>query len=206
MSMIMDVVVPEGIGVGGVVQFEDEHGNMLEAVVPEGVGEGDCFQVEVDDQGKVHPHVRLVLSMEERAAERGGIMDLFVAWFERESVGDQVDSFMVTNAPQMRSAGKIDANEEQNLEWYQLYQDYQAQVWAIVSVAATQCHSDTHGCSHPPTGRRVLLHAFRFAQFEQLLNNFVAEAGCTVDDFHDAARDAEGMNEIYLQCARPALP
>ena len=37
------------------------------------------------------------------------------------------------------------------------------------------------------------------AQFDELLQQFLAEAGCSADEFLAAAKDAEGMQEIYVQ-------
>ena len=36
-------------------------------------------------------------------------------------------------------------------------------------------------------------------QFEVLLDEFVAEAGCTTDEFLAAAQEAEGINEFYVK-------
>lgn len=36
-------------------------------------------------------------------------------------------------------------------------------------------------------------------QFEGLLQNFLNEAGCSAEEFVGAAKQADGMNEIYLR-------
>jgi hypothetical protein len=54
-----DVVVPPGVRAGDAVAFQDAGGATLEAIVPDGLGEGDVFQVQVSDDGQVHPLAKL---------------------------------------------------------------------------------------------------------------------------------------------------
>ena len=53
------------------------------------------------------------------------IMQTFMAWFARESVGDQVDRFVVENAHKM--VGHIEMEGEHSHEWWPLYLQYQQQ-------------------------------------------------------------------------------
>ena len=92
---VLEVVVPPGVGVGEAVSFAGPNGEPLEAIVPDGCCEGDVFQVTIDDDGNPVP---MYNSFVELRAASGDIMDQFVAWFERESVGDQVDAFVKQNA------------------------------------------------------------------------------------------------------------
>ena len=74
----LDVVVPPGVGPGEPVAFEDAAtGRSLEAIVPEGLSEGETFQVEVDEDGTVHPIEALNSYVSGRAAS-GEVMDLLV--------------------------------------------------------------------------------------------------------------------------------
>ena len=139
----VDVVVPPGVSAGGVMEFESG-GASLTATVPDGLGPGDTFQVPVD------------------GASSSDIMQSFMAWFERESVGDKVDAYVVENAHRMAATGSIEPGGEHSHEWWPLYCEYQT-------------------------------------QFESLLKDFLDEAGCTVEQFLAAAKDAEGLNEIYVQ-------
>ena len=82
----VDVVVPPGVSAGGVMEFESG-GASLTATVPDGLGPGDTFQVPVD------------------GASSSDIMQSFMAWFERESVGDKVDAYVVENAHRMAANG-----------------------------------------------------------------------------------------------------
>ena len=157
----LNVTVPPGVGAGGTVAFEDvATGRMLEAVVPDGVAEGETFQVEVDEDGSVHPIEALNSYVANRAAG-GDVMDVFVAWFEREAVGEQIDAFISENASRIGSIPEA-AEGEQSHEWWPIYQEYSK-------------------------------------QFDKLLEQFLEEAACTVDQFMEAAKEAEGMNEMYLQ-------
>ena len=140
MPLLLDVVVPDGVGAGGVVSFEDESGRVLEAVVPEGLASGETFKVEVGDDGGVHPLEQLSNYMEERAAG-GDLTDKFVAWFERESVGDQIDAFIERNAHLIGAIPSV-VDGEQSHEWWALYQEYQAQFDALL-----QQFLDDAGCT-----------------------------------------------------------
>ena len=140
-AALLDVVVPPGVGPGELVEFLDGDGNPLQAVVPDGLSEGDTFQVELQPDGSVHPVEELHAYMEERAEGEGsGIMDHFVAWFERESVGDQVDGFVKNHAHIMRGAEGIAG--EQSHDWWPLYNEYTAQFDGLL-----QQFLDEEGCS-----------------------------------------------------------
>ena len=143
---LVDVVVPPGVSAGSVVEFE-AGGASLTATVPDGFGPGDTFQVAVDGASASSSH---------------DILQSFMAWFERESVGDKVDRYVVENAHRMAATGPIEPGGEHSHEWWPLYCEYQA-------------------------------------QFESLLKEFLEEAGCSIDQFLAAAKDAEGLNEIYVQ-------
>ena len=127
---LLDVVVPPGVGPGETVEFTDAERVALQAVEPAGVGEGESFQVEVlrGDDGTVEVNAVQMLRdfLDERAAESGGLMDQFVAWFEAESVGDQVDDFVKTNARSMRGAD-AGIDSEQSHECWPFYTAYQEQ-------------------------------------------------------------------------------
>ena len=128
MPTVLDVTVPPGVGAGEPVAFQDESGVTLEAIVPAGLSEGDTFQVEISDSGEATPLQHLTNYMERRA-ESGDVMDLFVAWFERESIGDAIDKFIEGNAHRI---GTASAEEEQSHEWWPIYQEYQAQFEALL--------------------------------------------------------------------------
>ena len=125
MDAPLNVVVPPGTGPGGVVEFEGPDGTLLQAVVPEGLSEGDTFQVTVDSAG----NVEILREIAEAMQGRSDIMSVFVAWFEREAVGEQVDSFLRENAARI---GVIDASGEQSHDWWPLYQEYQARFEALL--------------------------------------------------------------------------
>ena len=140
MPTLMDVAVPPGTLAGEALAFQDATGRTLEAIVPEGLAEGDTFQVEVDDDGSVHPLAALNAYVQERASS-GDVMDLFVAWFERESVGEKIDTFVQANAVTIR-AGVGAGDGEQSHEWWPLFQDYQAQFDVLL-----QEFLDESGCA-----------------------------------------------------------
>ena len=122
MPVALDVVVPPGVGPGEPVAFEHD-GATLEAIVPDGLREGDTFQVELADDGSVNPLEQLRSYREERA-DRGDLTDKFVAWFEREAVGDQIDAFIESNAHRIGAVPDA-AEGEQSHEWWPIYQEYQ---------------------------------------------------------------------------------
>ena len=102
---LLDVTVPPGVAAGAQIEFDG-----LTVTVPEGVDEGETFQVVVDGGS---------------AVSCAQIMQTFMAWFERESVGDQVDRFVVENAHKM--VGHIEMEGEHSHEWWPLYLQYQQQ-------------------------------------------------------------------------------
>lgn len=127
--MVFELVVnvPPGVGAGGVVEFEGPDGTLLQAVVPDGLSEGDQFQVEVAEDGDIK--VSLLAEYAEAMQGRSDVMSLFVAWFERESVGAQVDEFVQRNAARL---GIVDAAGEQSHEWWPLFQEYEAQMQGLL--------------------------------------------------------------------------
>ena len=135
---LLDVAVPPGSGPGETVSFEDSYGNTLEVVVPDGVIEGESFQVEIDEGGNVNP-LKALNDYVNARAESGDVMDKFVAWFERESVGEKIDRFVEVNAA---TIGSADASSEQSLDWWPLYQAYQGQFDVLL-----QEFLDEAGCS-----------------------------------------------------------
>jgi hypothetical protein len=101
---LLDVVVPAGVGAGDNVEFTDADGNALQAVVPAGLSEGDTFQVEVGSDGSVQALETLARAAADDDGASVSVMDKFAVWFERESVGDQIDQFVTDNAHLMGEA------------------------------------------------------------------------------------------------------
>jgi hypothetical protein len=145
----MDVTVPPGLGAGDTVEFSDAEGNIMTAVVPPGYAEGEIFRVDE-------------LGLPVEAPQRGGIMDRFVEWFEREEIGDKVDRFIREHATVLGNARRHDVNDEHSHELWPLFQEYSS-------------------------------------QFEALLQTFLDEAGCSGEEFLEAAKSAAGMEEVYVQ-------
>jgi hypothetical protein len=138
----LDVVVPPGVGPGDAVAFQDSEGVTLEALVPDGLSEGDTFQVQVGSDGQVHPMAKLNEYVEARAAS-GDLMDAFVAWFEREAVGEQVDSFITANASRIGAVPNV-GDGEQSLEWWPIYQEYQQQFDVLLQQFLTETGCTAH--------------------------------------------------------------
>ena len=68
------------------------------------------------------------------AVERstGSVMDRFVAWFETEAIGEQVDEWIRSNAHRM-GAHSDDMSVERNLEVGKLYNEYQERFESLLS-------------------------------------------------------------------------
>lgn len=106
------LTVPPGVGPGETIEYADDNGVMLTAVVPEHCGPGDDFEVT------------------DGAGAGADIMQAFGAWFERESVGDQIDRFVVENAHRMAQTGHIPTSSdsgEHSHEWWPLFLEYKEQ-------------------------------------------------------------------------------
>ena len=154
MTSLVDVTVPPGVEPGGSLEFEF-NGTILFATVPEGLSEGMIFQVEVADTAgapevvsEYEPEVSDGVTGEELAAaaaleqrlkdyveERAGtgdIMDMFVAWFERENIEEIFEAFIEANASQMYGSASRGLEGEQDHNWWPLYQAYQTQFEALL--------------------------------------------------------------------------
>lgn len=134
----LDVVVPPGIGPGDAVEFAGPDGATLQAIVPDGLAEGDVFKVTVEG-GTVSILKELGMAMQ----GGDGIMDMFVAWFEKEQVGARIDQFIKDNAKRigvLEFGGAQDG--EHNHDWWPLYCEYQAQFEALL-----QGFLDEAGCT-----------------------------------------------------------
>jgi hypothetical protein len=132
---VLDVLVPPGISAGGTVEFAGPDGTLLQAIVPDGLSGGDTFQVTVDSSGNV-----TLYQLAEAMQGKSGVMEIFVAWFEREGVGEAIDAFVRDNEHRIDA---IDgAAGEQSHDWWPLYQQYQAQFEALL-----QHFLDEAGCS-----------------------------------------------------------
>ena len=150
MTSLVDVTVPPGVEAGGSLEFE-LNGTILFATVPEGMCEGMVFQVEVTDAAGA-PEViteyesevageelaaaaaleqRLKDYVEDRAGT-GDIMDMFVAWFERENIEEIFEAFIEANAHQMYGSASSGVEGEQDHAWWPLYQAYQTQFEALL--------------------------------------------------------------------------
>ena len=127
----MDVVVPAGMGPGATIEFEAPDGSTMSATVPDGVGEGDTFHVPLD-------------AGDAAAASQAAIVQAFTEWFERESVGDRVDKFVVDNAHRMAATGHIEAGGENSHEWWPIYCEYQQQFEVLLQEFLNEA-----GCSAP---------------------------------------------------------
>ena len=123
MPDVLDVTVPSGSGPGDTVDFADASGTQCSVVVPVGLAEGDTFQVEVDEG---------IATALQDGEPQSTIMQHFVEWFERESVGDQVDKFVIDNAAAMAALGHIEPGGEHSHEWWPMYQRYQQQFEALL--------------------------------------------------------------------------
>ena len=124
MPQVLEVAVPEGVGPGDPVDF-DFNGTMLQAIVPDGLEPGDVFSVEVEEGTN---SVSILKEMGINMSGGSGIMDMFVAWFEKEAVGQQIDEFIKANAHRIGVLEFGSAqNGEHNLDWWPLYQEYQQQ-------------------------------------------------------------------------------
>ena len=117
-AVAVDVVVPPGVAAGSTVEFEAPDGARLTATVPEGLDEGDTFRVAVEGGS---------------AASFASIMLAFTEWFEREAVGERVDSFVTRNAHRMAATGSIESGGENSHEWWPLYLEYQAEFEVLLN-------------------------------------------------------------------------
>lgn len=127
--MLLDVVLPAGVSEGDSLEVSDPGGVVRHVIVPAGVAAGETFQV----------------SCAEELAD-SAIMETFEAWFERESVDDQIEAFVIRNAQRLQFFDSELVEEgssgEQSHDWWPVYTEYQTEFEALL-----QRFLDEAGCS-----------------------------------------------------------